>query len=59
MNTHQARAQSIAHAREAGRWAAEAGRPITNCPTYAMGELGREWREAWKAGHREASGDRA
>ncbi len=53
MNENDARAATLAHARQAGRWAREAGRPITSCPMYAMGALGRAWRDAWCAGWKE------
>lgn len=46
----RARDASLAHAYEAGRSARERGRDLSDCPLYAMGELGRRWRERWADG---------
>lgn len=56
MNIGEARTESLNHAWEAGRWAAEAGRGIETCPLFSMGELGKAWRDAWRTGWRSVRG---
>lgn len=41
---------NIQQARVAGGWAREAGRGIESCPTYAIGEQGAPYRQAWRDG---------
>lgn len=49
-------AVNLDQAREAGRWAREAGRGIETCPTYAIGQQGYEMRAAWRSGWAEEDG---
>ena len=51
MNTDDARTASLTHA-----WAAEAGRGVDTWPAYALGQLGQEWRDAWRTGWRSVRG---
>lgn len=37
-------------ARQAGRWAREAGRGLDSCPEYGLGEEACRARKAWRAG---------
>lgn len=36
-----------------GRWAREAGRPMSSCPLYGITEEDRAKREEWRAGWNE------
>lgn len=40
----------LAQARECGFFAREAGREVTSCPMFALGDLGRPERQAWVEG---------
>ncbi|WP_372362886.1 hypothetical protein ACCQ10_09325 [Xanthomonas sp. NCPPB 1325] len=47
------RDQELAQARESGRYAREAGRPISACPMYGITEDAAELRKQWQAGFNE------
>lgn len=40
----------LRHAREAGIAARQNARALADCPLYAMGQQGAEWRRAWTDG---------
>lgn len=44
----------LAQAYEAGRLAHANHRTLGDCPLYAMGEMGRQWRERWARGYADA-----
>lgn len=46
--------EDLDYAHEAGGKARENGRPLSSCPTYAMGSMGAAWRKAWRDGWQEA-----
>lgn len=52
--TDEARDATLAQAYTAGRNARERGRDLTDCPIYALGQLGQPWRDAWCDGWRSA-----
>ena len=43
-------ADDLDYAHQAGARARQNGRPLSSCPTYAMGDLGNAWRKAWREG---------
>ena len=47
--------QQLDHAYEAGRSAFENHRDLGDCPTFAIGDLGRPWRERWRRGWADAA----
>lgn len=47
--------QQLDHAYEAGGYAYENHRPITDCPTFAIGDLGQPWRDRWRRGWADAA----
>lgn len=44
----------LEQAYEAGKVAHASHRSIGDCPLYAMGEMGRQWRQHWKRGYADA-----
>ncbi|MBB3802038.1 ribosome modulation factor [Xanthomonas arboricola] len=47
------RAQQLTQARESGRYAREAGRPLSSCPLYGITDEDDELRKAWQRGYQE------
>lgn len=40
----------LAQAYEAGRDAHRNRRPLSDCPTFAIGDTGKPWRDRWRQG---------
>ncbi|QTD87936.1 hypothetical protein XcfCFBP6990P_23560 [Xanthomonas citri pv. phaseoli var. fuscans] len=47
------RTEQLSQARKSGRYAREAGRPISSCPLYGITEDAAELRKQWQLGYNE------
>ena len=47
------RDQQLTQARQSGRYAREAGRPISSCPLYGITSDATDLRKAWQRGYQE------